>query len=57
MTIKGFIVNIGHGLKRNKLTSQIILCCTTNVYSPQQTNVHMSIIIETIYNREKIYKS
>jgi hypothetical protein len=42
MTVKGFILNIGHGVNENKFMN------TTNVYSPKQKNRHLIRMIEII---------
>jgi hypothetical protein len=56
MTFKGFIINIGRGLNGNKQMSQIFVCHATNVYSPQQNNIHMFRMIETMHNQDKTFR-
>ncbi len=48
MTIKGFILNIGHGLNENKFMN------TTNVYSPKQKCKHLIKMIEIIQSAKKL---
>jgi hypothetical protein len=48
MTIKAFILDIGHGLNGNKFIN------TINVYSPKQKNIHLIRMIEIIESGKKI---